>query len=280
MTTLPDLTLKQLVAAYIGLTGIEVGTRFFNTKRAGTRRLEALIAEKNLTLADVLKAAGIDADEPADTSPALATPTLPPCPALDDIEADEDGCEPEQIGSYSEDDIPGTEDPPEPGMVWNELEQTWEHPAKASDTAVPASPDAEPELAEPEPPDAAAILTSSLVINDTRDWLVRYLIDNAGLDPETAVLAALRAVTALKLPEPAAQPATAQRQPRTGTKQETILALLRRPEGATIAQIVEVTGGWMSHTCRGFLAGLKKKGFVVTSEKPADGSARTYHLPT
>jgi hypothetical protein len=50
--------------------------------------------------------------------------------------------------------------------------------------------------------------------------------------------------------------------PRAGTKQEAVLALLRRPEGATIAQIVEATQ-WQSHTVRGFLAGLKRKGITV-----------------
>ena len=46
--------------------------------------------------------------------------------------------------------------------------------------------------------------------------------------------------------------------PRQGTKQEAVLALLRRSEGATIAQIMEVTG-WQQHTVRGFFAGLKKR---------------------
>jgi hypothetical protein len=50
--------------------------------------------------------------------------------------------------------------------------------------------------------------------------------------------------------------------PRAGTKQEAVLALLRRAEGATIAQIVEATQ-WQSHTVRGFLAGLKRKGITV-----------------
>jgi hypothetical protein len=54
----------------------------------------------------------------------------------------------------------------------------------------------------------------------------------------------------------------APRTPRAGTKQEAVLALLRRPEGATIAQIVEATQ-WQSHTVRGFLAGLKRKGITV-----------------
>jgi hypothetical protein len=38
--------------------------------------------------------------------------------------------------------------------------------------------------------------------------------------------------------------------------------MLRREEGATIAQICAATG-WQQHTVRGFFAGLKKKGHVV-----------------
>ena len=58
------------------------------------------------------------------------------------------------------------------------------------------------------------------------------------------------------------RPAGAPRPPREGTKQQAVLALLRRDEGATIAQIMEATV-WQSHTVRGFLAGLKKKGTQV-----------------
>ena len=52
------------------------------------------------------------------------------------------------------------------------------------------------------------------------------------------------------------------RTPREGTKQQAVLTLLRREEGATIAQVIEATG-WAQHTVRGFLAGLKKKGHSV-----------------
>ena len=38
--------------------------------------------------------------------------------------------------------------------------------------------------------------------------------------------------------------------------------MLRREEGASGPEIAEATG-WASHTVRGFLAGLKKKGFAV-----------------
>ena len=54
--------------------------------------------------------------------------------------------------------------------------------------------------------------------------------------------------------------------------------MLKRPEGATIPQICEVTG-WQAHTVRGTFAGaLKKKlGLIVVSEK-LYGSDRTYRI--
>lgn len=70
-------------------------------------------------------------------------------------------------------------------------------------------------------------------------------------------MAALRAALAGKPPRAAREPG-ASRKPREGTKQEAVLALLRREEGATIAQICEATG-WQGHTVRGFFAGLKKR---------------------
>jgi P4 family phage/plasmid primase-like protien len=49
---------------------------------------------------------------------------------------------------------------------------------------------------------------------------------------------------------------------RSGTKQATVIVLLRRQEGASGPQIAEATG-WAPHTVRGFLAGLQKKGVPV-----------------
>jgi hypothetical protein len=66
---------------------------------------------------------------------------------------------------------------------------------------------------------------------------------------------------------------------RDGTKQAQLIAMLRRREGGTVAQIVEATG-WRPHTVRGVFAGaLKKKlGLNVTSEK-VEGEERVYRLP-
>lgn len=42
-----------------------------------------------------------------------------------------------------------------------------------------------------------------------------------------------------------------------------MLALLRRPEGASGPQLIEATG-WAPHTVRGFLGGLSRKGIAVS----------------
>ena len=77
----------------------------------------------------------------------------------------------------------------------------------------------------------------------------------------------------------ALEPAPKTRTPREGTKQATLIAMLRAPDGATIEEIMAATG-WQSHTVRGAMAGaLKKKlGLEVTSEKVED-RGRVYKLP-
>ena len=50
------------------------------------------------------------------------------------------------------------------------------------------------------------------------------------------------------------------------TKIDQLVALLTRPDGATIAEMCDVTG-WQSHSVRGALAGaLRKKGYEATSD--------------
>lgn len=65
---------------------------------------------------------------------------------------------------------------------------------------------------------------------------------------------------------------------RDNSKQARVIEMLRRPEGATIHEIMEETR-WASHTVRGFFAGaLKKKlGLTVTSEK-GPGEERVYRI--
>ena len=63
---------------------------------------------------------------------------------------------------------------------------------------------------------------------------------------------------------------------REGSKQAQVIAMLQRPQGATITQICAATG-WQAHTVRGTFAGSlkKKRGLQITSTKET-GSDRIY----
>lgn len=65
---------------------------------------------------------------------------------------------------------------------------------------------------------------------------------------------------------------------RTGTKQAAIIALLERPEGASISEISNMTG-WAPHSARGMIAGaLKKRLGLQISTSSQDKRGRVYHI--
>jgi hypothetical protein len=72
---------------------------------------------------------------------------------------------------------------------------------------------------------------------------------------------------------PAATPASGK-----NSKQAQVIAMLSRPEGATVPQICATTG-WQAHTVRGTFAGAfkKKLDLTITSEK-TKGTDRVYRL--
>ena len=64
---------------------------------------------------------------------------------------------------------------------------------------------------------------------------------------------------------------------REGSKTQKILDLLKRPDGATLQELMKTTG-WQAHSVRGFLSLLgKKRGLAVESTKSTEGE-RTYSI--
>jgi len=65
---------------------------------------------------------------------------------------------------------------------------------------------------------------------------------------------------------------------REGSKTAKVLDLLKRPDGATLKELMKATG-WQPHSVRGFISGTlgKTMGLTVTSAKGEDGE-RAYSL--
>lgn len=86
-----------------------------------------------------------------------------------------------------------------------------------------------------------------------------------------------RAAVKSRLPEPVtAAPATVadallSENPAPFTKIAMVLDLLRRSQGATLAELVQATG-WLPHTTRAALTGLRKKGHVIEKTKRDDAT--------
>jgi hypothetical protein len=64
--------------------------------------------------------------------------------------------------------------------------------------------------------------------------------------------------------------------PREGSKLAQIINLLKRPDGATILHLTGATG-WLPHTTRAALTGLRKRGYTVTRER-IDGGDSVYRI--
>lgn len=110
-----------------------------------------------------------------------------------------------------------------------------------------------------------ALFNRALITRDGEGWCV-----------------AAEGYDALGVPRPgssAAQTAEpAQRRTRANSKQAEVIAMLKRPEGATISEICTATG-WQQHTVRGTFAGAfkKKLGLEITSVKEP-GRDRVYRI--
>jgi hypothetical protein len=64
--------------------------------------------------------------------------------------------------------------------------------------------------------------------------------------------------------------------PRAGSKLARVIELLQRHGGATIPTLIEATG-WLPHTTRATLTGLRKRGYAIARER-IDGGDSVYRI--
>jgi hypothetical protein len=72
------------------------------------------------------------------------------------------------------------------------------------------------------------------------------------------------------LPEP-------QSEVKRPSKQDEVIAMLRRPEGATVHEVVSATG-WQRHTVRGVFSGTLKKKLGLTLASAKEERGRVYRI--
>lgn len=77
--------------------------------------------------------------------------------------------------------------------------------------------------------------------------------------------------------EAAASAGTFSRAPRAGTKLDQIIVLLSRKGGATIDELTVATG-WLPHTTRAALTGLRKRGYELSLARAERAGASVYRL--
>lgn len=65
--------------------------------------------------------------------------------------------------------------------------------------------------------------------------------------------------------------------PRQGTKIARVIELLRREHGVTLEALIVATG-WLPHTARAALTGLRHSGHVVRLERGQNGNASVYRI--
>lgn len=73
------------------------------------------------------------------------------------------------------------------------------------------------------------------------------------------------------------QPPVSTTAPRSGTKIDSVVKMLSRPEGATLEGIVKATG-WLPHTTYAALTGLRKRGYILERSRKDKVGPSVYRL--
>jgi hypothetical protein len=174
--------------------------------------------------------------------------------------------------------------------IWKAIQNLGPTERKAAEVQEPVAEIAEPvaEVQEPVEPqplivepaanEAPAAEEQPVTTIDAEVPAAEPVADVDEQSPDVALAAAGPATTPTRQKR-AAKKAT---QPKAGvlegSKTATLLALIQRPEGATLAELM-TAASWQAHSVRGFISGTlgKKMGLTVGSAKREDGE-RVYTI--
>ncbi|QTH20183.1 DUF3489 domain-containing protein [Rhizorhabdus wittichii] len=91
--------------------------------------------------------------------------------------------------------------------------------------------------------------------------------DHPEMKPIRSGRKTIKKPTTKMVPPPAAAPVAT----RSGGKQAKVVQMLNRKSGASLDQIMEATG-WLAHSARAMLSGLRKKGYAIDRTTTPKGS--------
>src|SRR5208337_2005976 len=97
------------------------------------------------------------------------------------------------------------------------------------------------------------------------------------VNPKPELGSGAAAAIAAAIDKPNSGVASTPTSPRSGTKIAQVIALLERPGGATLAELVAATG-WLPHTTRAALTGLRKRGYAVGIDRADEARGSVYRI--
>jgi len=110
----------------------------------------------------------------------------------------------------------------------------------------------------------------------TAAGLKAIAIDEGDSQPGASAGASPKAKKAVNMAAaPSPTPAPLSPAPRQGTKIAGVIALLQRDQGAKLDELIAATG-WLPHTARAALTGLRHRGYDVRLERGEKGQASVY----
>jgi hypothetical protein len=119
--------------------------------------------------------------------------------------------------------------------------------------------------------------TEQTTATDARKQRKPKAVEKTTRTKKAAEPKAPRRKTEAAAPKPARSKKAAEPKAPRVTKQAQVIDALCRPEGATIAEIMEMTG-WQEHSVRGFISGAVKKKLGLTVERVTEDGRISYRI--